>query len=187
MSEFEVRRRRARERYKPTQLTVLFIAEAPPSNSARYFYFDDVPDQDGLFVDLLKAVYGDDFKPYVGNRRPAEKRNWLTRLQEDGYWLLDCSEQPLDGAAAGGTSRVRSLEARSDLVERLRELLGEGYVSDETPVILIKATVYDAFFGRLAALGYNVIDKRIPFPGSGQQARFRKLFGEALGIARVRR
>lgn len=187
MSEFEARRRRARERYKPTKLAVLFIAEAPPSSSSRYFYFDDVPDHDGLFVELLKAVYGDDFRSYVGNRRPAEKSSWLSRLQDDGFWLLDSTDKPLDGAPVGGKSRVRLLQARSDLPERLRELSVQGYLSANTPLILIKATVYDAFFASLAGLGYNIIDKRIPFPGSGQQARFRKLFGEALDLAQVRR
>lgn len=187
MADVRAHRRQAREQYKPSKLKVLLIAEAPPSDDARYFYFDDVPHHDGLFVELMKVMYADDFMSYVGNRRPAGKRDWLRRFQEDGYWLLDAAEEPLDGAPKGGPSRVRFLVAKSDLLERLEELSGQGYVSAKTRFILIKATVYDAFFGLLAAHGYSVIDRRIPFPGSGQQGRFRKPFGEALDPLRARR
>jgi hypothetical protein len=47
-------------------------------------------------------------------------------------------------------------------------------------VILIKATVYDAAFAALCEANVPVVDERIPFPGSGQQARFAQAFEHAL-------
>ena len=43
------RRRRTAERYKPAEIDLLLVAEAPPGALDRYFYFEDVREQDGLF------------------------------------------------------------------------------------------------------------------------------------------
>jgi hypothetical protein len=42
----------------------------------------------------------------------------------------------------------------------------------------IKANVFDLCYSVLAARGYNVINERLPFPGSGQQEVFREKFNE---------
>lgn len=174
-------RRVARNRFKPVELEFLFVAEAPPVDDTRYFYFEDVPTQDGLFVELMKVLYGGSFDSYVGARTPEEKRQWLTRFQADGCWLLDAYDDPMTGAPSGGPTRVNWLGDRSDLPKRLHDLSVDGYISKDTPIILIKVTVYDALFQQLTN-HYNVIDKRIPFPGSGQQALFRELLREALTL-----
>ncbi len=172
-------RREARNHFKPSVLDTLFVAEAPPSDDRRYFYFEDVVTQDGLFIELMKFFYGDAFESYVGARTPEKKYQWLARFQADGLWLLDAYDEPMIGAPSSGPRRASWLEDRSDLSERLHNLSRDGYISNDTPIILIKVTVYDALFQELTN-HYNVIDKRIPFPGSGQQASFHDLLRDAL-------
>ena len=54
-------------------------------------------------------------------------------------------------------------------------------VDEETPIILIKATVYDAAAHALIDAGYeNVVRVRMPFPGSGRQKEFYPEFRRAL-------
>jgi hypothetical protein len=48
-------------------------------------------------------------------------------------------------------------------------------------IILIKTTVFDAAYGALKSSGLPVVNRRIPFPSTGQQKRFREQFAEALG------
>jgi hypothetical protein len=43
------RRARAARRYRPEKVDLLLVAEAPPSALDRYFYFEDVSEQDSLF------------------------------------------------------------------------------------------------------------------------------------------
>lgn len=40
----------AREKYKPTNIKLLFIAEAPPEQTERFFYYEKVKDNDWLFL-----------------------------------------------------------------------------------------------------------------------------------------
>ncbi len=166
------RRKLAREAYKPDRLACLLVAEAPPNDDRRYFYFEDVPDKDGLFIEVTKALFPD-FAGYVGARTPEKKRLWLRRLKERGFWLLDAMEDPLRGRSWAS--------AHSDLLARLEALRGDALLNPATPIILIKANVFDELYGLLIRDGYTrVAGQRIPFPGSGQQKRFRQSFKDAL-------
>jgi hypothetical protein len=53
--------RRAREAaaalYRPQRVRLLLVAEAPPSALNRYFYFEDVRDQDSLFRYVSKRCW----------------------------------------------------------------------------------------------------------------------------------
>lgn len=136
------RRRRARNRYKPTRLRCLFIAEAPPTDD-RYFYFDDVQTADWLFLGVMKVLFPDESASYT--RRPDQKRSLLKRFQDAGYWLLDAVDDPLVGAPAAGLPLAHHLRQQSDLIRRLGQLMAVGSLSRRVPIVLIKATVYDAF------------------------------------------
>jgi hypothetical protein len=170
------RRRRARNKYKPTSVRCLMIAEAPPTDD-RYFYFDDVQTADSLFLETMKVLFPAESDGYA--RRPHQKRSLLRKFQAAGYWLLDAVDEPLEGAPKSGLRRVEHLRQKSDLMKRLGRLMKAGSLHSRVPIVLIKVTVYDAFHEALNASGYRVIDKRIPFPGSGQQRRFAKAFREA--------
>ena len=52
------RRAVAAAKYRPEQVQLLLVAEAPPAALNRYFYFEDVRDQDSLFRHVVRSVAG---------------------------------------------------------------------------------------------------------------------------------
>ena len=56
------RRRAAAARYRPANIDLLLVAEAPPNESGRYFYFEDVRRHDDLFRYVSRVLL-------VGSRR----------------------------------------------------------------------------------------------------------------------
>lgn len=159
--EISARRRRdaAAAKYKPGRVDLLLVAEAPPSSLDRYFYFEDVPDHDSLFRHVVRAVLG---------LQPSrfEKPAQLQRLAARGVFLIDLKPEP---KVPGET-----LDAYvPDLVARAAEL-GPDHV------ITIKANVCDLAQQPLRDAGLNVINERVPFPGSGQQQRFLDRMAAAL-------
>ncbi len=50
-----LRYRAAREAYRPHRISVLFIAESPPT-SGGYFYFEKTVGKDHLFRETMKAL-----------------------------------------------------------------------------------------------------------------------------------
>jgi hypothetical protein len=136
----------------------LLVAEAPPSELDRYFYFVDVTEQDSLFRYVCRVALG---------REPTRsgKAELLARLREQGIFLIDLSPDPL-----GGHDLSTFVP---DLVRRCKKL-------DPRAIILIKATVFDVAYSALEQAGLPVVSERVPFPGSGQQARFVEAFERAL-------
>lgn len=72
------RRRRAAKRYRPTLVRLLLIAQTPPEELDRYFYFRRVPKADYLF----RAVV-----PHFLGEEPTRlaKRDQLSALRELGF------------------------------------------------------------------------------------------------------
>ena len=155
------RRAKAAARYRPRKVRLLLIAEAPPESEERYFYFDDVKAQDSLFRYVVRGILG-----YTPDR--SSKASALSALKDRGVFLIDASEQPLDG----GVLKADAIE----LIRRCEALQPEH-------VILIKVNVYDDLLVPLKAAGLPIVDVRMPFPGSGQQKRFEAAFKEALAMA----
>ena len=178
----EKRRKAARQKYRPKRIRCLLIAEAPP-NDDRYFYFEHVPESDWLFLGVMKALFPREFRGY--NRDPAWKAKLLTDFQAGGFWLLDAVDEPLMGAPTETKRRAEYLRERSDLIRRIDGLQKKGDIDLRTPIILIKANVYLAFFRPLGTAGYNVVDEQIPFPSSGRQVEFAVKFPHALSQAGV--
>lgn len=160
----------ARNKYKPSSLHTLLIGEAPPCSLDRYFYFEEVPKQDSLFLETMGVLYPELKAAYLKSKRdPGIKKELLENFQSDGYWLIDLSEIPHE------LSNERAEDSLQDLLKRV------GKVADKnTSIILIKSNVFDCCYPVLKELGYKVSDERIPFPGSGQQGVFRERFGRAL-------
>jgi hypothetical protein len=143
---------------------VLVVAEAPPSDLGRYFYFPDVTTQDSLFRELaalaVKSAPTRHTKPEL-----------LGALRDAGVFLTDLSIEPIE--------RGQDLSPYvPGLVRRVRRLAPHC-------VILVKVTVYDAAFEALRSAGLPVVNERIPFPGSGQQVNFRSAFVRALRKCRL--
>jgi len=152
------RRRRAAAKYRPAQIDLLLVGEAPPTALDRYFYFADVREHDGLFRYVAKMILG-----AVPPR--DQKREALEQLKDRRVFFIDLVEDPFD---------VAPLETHvPGLIPRVKRLRPER-------IILIKVDVFDAAFAALRTAGLPVVDQRIPFPSSGQQRRFEHAFGRAL-------
>lgn len=164
------RYRKARDKYKPRQVRTVLIAEGPPNSLERHFYFEDVKKHDSLFLEIMEVLYPEQKQRYLSSKRDTLlKTELLESFQEDGYWLLHLSEIPCSLNNAPLQTLVPSLLLRL-----------EKEISKETPVILIKSSLYDLCYETLVLHRYNVINERIPFPGSGQQGVFREKFRKAL-------
>jgi len=149
---------RAAASFTPPRVGLLLVAEAPPNDLERYFYFEDVIEHDALFRYVTRGVLG---------REPTRqnKRQTLFALRERAVFLIDLKLDPVDGTPPW--------DCVDDLVERCRRLNPEK-------VILIKTSVYDVAFQALATAGLPVVAERIPFPGSGRQHEFEVAFRRAL-------
>jgi hypothetical protein len=152
------RRQATAQRYQPSEIDLLLVAEAPPSALDRYFYFDDVRDQDSLFRHVCRAVL---------QREPTRqgKAALLDELRQRGVFLIDLQRDPRD------TTPLRTFAP--DLIERCRALAPRR-------IVLIKATVFDAAFDALVTAGLPVVKVRVPFPGSGRQREFLEAMAHAL-------
>ncbi len=165
----------ARDRYKPRDIKVLIIVEAPPCALDRFFYFEDVKTQDSLFLEIMGILYPRDKELYLKSKRDTIlKEQLLERFRADGFWLLDLYELPTDYI------HIRDVDPAQDLIRRI-----DKTVTGHPDMILIKANVYDLCYSKLFSAGYHVIDERIPFPGSGQQGVFRERFRRALQQCRL--
>ncbi len=139
-------------------MKLLLVAEAPPSALDRYFYFENVRAQDSLFRYVARSILG--VEPTREN-----KPQLVEHLRDRGVFLIDLSEDPVDGSPLSNSV--------DDLVRRAQRLMPDK-------IILIKASVYDAAFTALREARLPVVDERVPFPGSGQQRRFEIAFARAL-------
>jgi hypothetical protein len=152
------KRERAALKYKPRHVNLLLVAEAPPAAEDRYFYFESVASNDWLFVAVVEMLFGE--KP-----SRSDKSAWLARLQRTGVFLIDLKLDPVDGSPL--ERHVPSLVSRCQFLRPER-------------IVLIKATVYDAAYKPLKASRLPVVNKRVPFPSTGQQGKFRMQFAAAL-------
>ena len=162
----------ARALYRPESIDYLIIAEAPPCNEARFFYFEDVKTHDSLFLNVMEVLFPDVKKAYLKKGRPTQlKIELLERFREHGFFLLDLTDVP--EAARDAKTLAQYVPG---LIGRVQSLAHR-----HTKIIIIKTTVYDLVYKPLVEAGVpGVIDVRIPFPGSGQQTRFKLAFGRAL-------
>jgi|SRR5688572_3334420 len=154
-------RRLAAKKYQPEKIKLLLIAEAPPRSEDRYFYFENVSEQDSLFRYVVRCVLN--VEPI--RERKAEQ---LEALKNAGVFLIDSVTTPLQSG-----EKLRDSINTASLVSRCQDLNSKA-------IILIKANVYDEVFDVLKNADLPVINERIPFPGSGQQTRFVNSFQKAL-------
>jgi hypothetical protein len=160
-----------REQYRPTRLRVLLIAESPPHAGAgeRRFFFSPRLTIDNLYRGVAQALYGEQSDVDVSDK-PAV----LERIRDDGFWLIDASEQPINKLV--GAARARAIaEAVPRLVERCREL------APERGVIICHGKVYAAAAPALREAGVNVLhEEPLPFPLGNWRRQFVAGFRRAL-------
>lgn len=151
----------AAEKYRPKKVRLLLVAEAPPCDTERYFYFEDVDRHDWLFRYVWEGLTSE--KPE--RERKAEHLAELKRL---GVFMIDLHETNV------------SQPKLAQLAPEVPGLVNRCKALKPGRIVLIKSIVHDAAYAALLEAGLPVVDARIPFPASGQQKNFLELFREAV-------
>lgn len=161
MNDSVARRRReqAAARYRPEVVRLLLVAEAPPSELDRYFYFEDVGTHDGLFRYVVKTVL--DEEP-----SRSGKARQLAALRDRGVYLIDLKIDPKIGDERLGAY--------------VEDLVARAVALDPSYLITIKANVCTLCQGPLRDAGLHVSDERLPFPSTGRQGDFETKMKRAL-------
>lgn len=162
----------AREKYRPQHIKLMFIAEAPPCSDDRFFYFDDVKKGDSLFLHVIRAVFSE-LENWETKLIRAKKEELLYKFKEAGYFLEDsASKSILQGTSPKEKERIL-VASQPNLISRI-----EAY-KIHTKFVLLSATVFKANYEGLKNEGFNILNNTaIPFPGSGQQTKFKKLIAD---------
>ncbi len=163
-----------RERYRPQRLRILLIGESPPDpgDSERRFFYSPRLTYDNLYRGVAQAVYGN--RDDVDIR---DKPRVLELLRDDGFWLIDAADDPINKATPSRRSEsIRS--AVPGLVARCRTL------APELGVIICHGAVYDLTATPLRVGGVRVLhEDALPFPLGNWRAQFVAGFRAALSSA----
>jgi hypothetical protein len=110
-----------REEYRPERLRVLLIGESPPDpgeRDRRFFYAPALAKEDNLYRGVVKALYEDEGVDI------RDKPAVLARLRNEGYWLIDAVDEPINTRTRA--QRRRLIRARlSGLITTCVELAPE--------------------------------------------------------------
>jgi hypothetical protein len=156
----------AAEKYSPERTHVLFVAEAPPEDLARYFYFERVQRGDWLWIALMKALYPSEWNHTKTERQQKEK--WLLKFKKSEFRLVDACKTPIRGTNLERVRFIRS--AAQELIQEIKKIAPRQ-------IVLIKATVHEALFQELSDARFPIVNvKSLPFPCSGQQTNFQREF-----------
>jgi hypothetical protein len=156
-----VRRREAAKKYLPERIKLLLVAEAPPCDDDRYFYFEDVKKHDWLFRYVWEGLEGT--KPDAG-----QKPQCLSFLRDRGVYLIDLHEKNI------------SKPTTKDLEPKVPGLIERCLSLHPVSIILIKHVVFDVSYEQLCDAGLPVVNAKLPFPASGQQKKFLESFRRAV-------
>jgi len=151
----------------------LLIAQAPPDNIKRFFYYKNVPKHEYLFLGIIGVLYPNLKKEFLESGRNEDiKESILLKFKEEGFYLIDLSELPISYLTANLDEQLPKL---ADKIQKLAD--------DDTKIILIKSDVYEIAFRFLKDRFKNIIDIKIPFPCCGHQNDFKLMFSKALKLA----
>ena len=156
------------QRYQPSKIKVLFIAESPPafesSDKKSYFYFENNPGSDILFATLIKSLFDIEYK-----KADSNKPELLTKLKDNGFWLIDAVQTPINkinGKQTRENERELLIKAAIPvLLSRMAALKLEGFLDDNTGIILIKKNIFAILSPILSEQEFRVLNQRkIDFP-----------------------
>lgn len=158
----------AREKYRPEAIKLIFIAEAPPCTEGQFFYFENVTKGDSLFLHIIRAVFPD-LETLPTKEIRARKEELLYRFCEAGYFLEDSTHVVIPKGTSNSKKEAILKDSQADLLKNISPY------KTNTKFILLSATVFRANHAFLKSSGYKVLNNSIiPFPGSGQQTKFKE-------------
>ena len=168
---------RFRSEYLPPKIQLLLVGEAPPDASDRFFYYPNVKTNDWLFIAILKAFSGENaYQKYIEFRKDNDvsvlKTRYLNELKNRGIYLMDLSSFP--------AGKITPESQKNTFLKSLEKLVKNGTMDKDTPILLIKKSVYECLYKVLINNEYCVLNQGvIPFP-SRQQKKFNELFLKTL-------
>ncbi len=155
----------AREKYRPEEVKLIFLAEAPPCKEGHFFYFEDVPKGDSLFLHVIRAVFPD-LEDVPTKELRTRKEELLFRFAESGYFLEDSVAVSIPKGTKNKEKVVA--EHQADLIRRITPY------KQTARFVLLSSAVFKANYQALKNEGFDILnDFMIPFPGSGQQGKFK--------------
>lgn len=155
--------------HKPEKVTVLWIVESPPKAvPPRYFYRSELTRFDSLFRETMKALDIEITDP---------KDNALKEFKEQGHFLIDSMKCPADKQNSYLKPQIR---------DNCKDILKEEILFlNPEKILIIKADVYNPVISLINEIDIEYPERQmlarvlnkssIPFPGSGQQTRFREM------------
>lgn len=163
-----------RQRYRPTHIKFLLIAESPPPaaevQSSRQFYRSEIIRKDDrLFTNTIKALY-----PETADIAELEleqsKEAWLRRFQADGWYMIESLEKSLRHSVTKPQRQELIHAAMPRLIERVK-----GLASPDTKIILVKSNVFDVAAEPLRKAGFTVLNNElVDYPGQFNQRDYRE-------------
>ena len=158
---------KARNKYRPSRVNVLLVAESPPS-SGGYFYAERAIGKDHLFRETMKAL---ELWPVDHPmRKGCDKRPMLKQFKSLGFFLIDTCELPVDKMTPR-RRRLSTIQGALTLPQRVKKL-------DPGRILIVKKTVFNPVRQALGIAGFEdrILNKRsLPFPSHGNQKRFRRM------------
>lgn len=154
-------------KYRPNNIKVLFIAESPPvplpNGKKAFFYFEECPSNEMFFATIIKAVFGIDYRKGM-----FDKTELLTRFMDEGYWLIDAVQTPInrqESETVSNPDRENLIRgAADDLKARIENLKSEGLFNDDSGIILIKKTVFNVLSPILKDKYWVLNKETVEFP-----------------------
>lgn len=141
--------------FRPDSLRVVFVGESAPdpgAGSKRFFYSDSLT-HDNLFRGLMLALYD------VGKDELAGRKvQWLQRFQQDGFWLVDVAERPINHLSPRERQRIRR-----EAAPRLAQAIADAHPSHG--VVVCHAATFEDFIPAARQQRLRVLhDEPIRFP-----------------------
>jgi hypothetical protein len=147
-----------RARYRPQRIATLFVGESPPA-SGKFFYCANTTLARSMKAAMTAAgLCNDD--------------NFLERFKANGWYLDDLCLEPVNWLARSERRR-KWLEAQGGLVARIR-------VYKPRAIVSVLLAIRDIVEAAAKVAGSDAELFAVPFPGMGQQARFREAMAQIM-------
>jgi len=160
----------ARERYRPESVQLIFVAEAPPCTDGQFFYFEDVTKHDNLFLYIIRAVFPD-LEPIPVKDLRTQKATLLNRFKEAGYFLEDSVFESIPKGTTNAQKEKLIKASQEDLDSRLSKY-------KDVPIVILSSLVFKCNYTFLSNKYTILNNSPIPFPGNGQQNKFKEEIGK---------
>lgn len=171
-----------REKYRPSHITFLLIAESPPpapdvQSSRQFYYTGRIRKDDRLFTNTIRALYPETVE-VPEPELEAQKEHWLQRFMKDGWYMIEALTQSQPHEATKQQRQERIRQALPELIVRVRDL-----TQADTKIILIKSNVYDVAATPLRDAGFTVLNTGlVDYPGRFNQKSYREKLAKLANI-----